>query len=79
MLVVDISVNRRRHVSIMKIVRGEQHKKLRKAFYYHYQVEVDGNLHIGTVVHSYDNGAIALVQKVSKAVVAQQKLAKASK
>lgn len=79
MLVIEISVadsKGKRQIVKIKAVRGEAHSKLRRAFYYQYQATVDGKVHIGTVVHSYDNGAVALTQKIAKAVVAQQKAAR---
>lgn len=61
----------------MKIVRGEAHPKLRHHFYYSYQADDDDNHRfMGKVLHNYNSGPFALIQKVSKAIVAQQKAAR---
>lgn len=79
-----MTVNGRVDVAKLMIVRGDQHPKLKRSFYYHYQADytdMDGNKHryLGKVIHNYDKGAFALTQKVTKAIVAQQKAAEASK
>lgn len=79
MLIVNATVNNNKPLAYtMQIVRGDAHPKLRHSFYYHYQAD-DDNKHryIGNVVHNYKHGAFALTQKVAKAIVAQQKAAKA--
>jgi hypothetical protein len=79
MLVVDLSVHDgkgERGIGQLAIVRGKQHPKLKRAFYYHYRAMIDGNWFIGDVVHTYENGAVALTQKVTKAIVGQQKAAR---
>jgi len=78
MLLVSINVNRQHDVANIKIVRGEAHLKLRNHFYYSYQAEDDKNhRYIGKVLHNYNSGAFALTQRVTKAIVAQQKAEKA--
>lgn len=78
MLAVSLRVNNDiAAIGVMKIVRGEAHGKLRNHFWYSYQADDDQNhRYLGKVLHNYDNGAFALVQKVSKAIVAQQKAAR---
>lgn len=61
----------------ISIVRGEAHEKLPTHFYYSYKANCDGKRYKGIVLHNYDTGAFALVKKVTKAIVAQQKADKA--
>lgn len=79
MLKVDISVvdgNGKNTIVTIRAVRGEAHKKIKDAFYYDWRANVDHKLHTGRVLHSYGNGAVALTQKLTKQIVAQQKAAK---
>lgn len=72
-----MTVNLRHSVATIKVVRGEPHTKLRGHFWYSYEADDDRNhRYLGKVLHNYDNGAFALVQKVSKAITCQQKAAK---
>lgn len=59
--------------------RCEEHQKLDNHFYYKYKCNYDGITYKGTVLHNYDNGAIALLQKITKAIVSQQKANKNDK
>lgn len=77
MLVVTLTINVNHEAANIKIVRGDAHGKLPHHFYYHYQADDDNNhRYIGNVLHNYNNGAIALVQKVTRAIVLQQKAVK---
>lgn len=81
MLQIDMTVNGKKYVAKLMVVRGDQHIKLRNSFWYHYQADYEdpaGGTHryLGKVLHNYDHGAMALTQKVTKAIVAQQKAAK---
>lgn len=75
MLIVNLNVNRIDDIGEIKIVRGEQHPRYKKPHYwYSYQATDDrGNFYKGKVLHGYDKGAFALVQKVTKAIVSTQK------
>lgn len=82
MLQIDMTVNGKQFVAKLMIVRGDAHPRLKRHHTYHYQADyedMDGGKHryMGNVVHGYDSGAMALTQKVTKAIVAQQKAAKA--
>ncbi len=81
MLRVVMDVNGKKPVATLNIVRGDAHPKLPTTFEYLYQADyesMDGSKHryMGKVIHNYKNGAFALVQRVTKAIVAQQKAAK---
>jgi len=79
MLVVELSVadqGGQRRIGWVKMVRGIGHTRLKRAYYYKYRASIDDRMHEGEVLHSYQNGAAALTQKVLRAVVAQQKAAK---
>lgn len=71
-------------VSIVQIVRGEAHTRLPGAFWYQYRATIDQQdtgskvQFMGKVLHSYKNGAVALTQKVTKAILAQQKATRKS-
>lgn len=76
MLAVDISVvdhSGKSVIATIRAVRGEQHKKMRRAYYYDWRANVDHKAYNGRVLHSYDNGAVALTQKLTKAIIAQMK------
>ena len=65
-------------VGELKVVRGEQHPRHQRAYWYSYQAEViyqSGKTfhYTGTVLHSYDNGAVRLAQKILKAVSKQDR------
>jgi hypothetical protein len=82
MLAIDLSVidvHGKNLIVAVKVVRGKPHTKLRNAFYYRYSVVLDDKIYTGTVVHSYDNGAVALTAKVTRAIVLQQKAERAKK
>lgn len=82
MLAIDLSVvdtHGRRSIYVIKAVRGEAHRKLPHHFHYSYMVNVDGRKYTGSVIHKYDNGAIALTAKITKAIVSQQKAERAAK
>lgn len=75
-LVALAVVDSKGHKTIASIeaVRGEAHPRLKRAYWYSYRATLENNqMFVGKVLHSYDNGAIALTQKLTKAVVAQQK------
>lgn len=79
MLVIDIAVedgNGRREVGQIALVRGKPHPKLKRAYSYHYRARIDNTEYLGSVLHSFDMGAVALAQKATKAIVAQQKAVK---
>ena len=78
MLSISLRVNNEvAAIAVIKVVRGEAHSKLRNHFWYSYQADDDENHRfLGRVLHNYDNGPFALMQKVSKAIVAQQKAAR---
>jgi hypothetical protein len=79
-LVVQMSVadtNGLNQIAGISIVRGEAHGKLPHHFCYSYKANCDGKRYIGNVLHNYNSGAFALTQKVTKAIVAQQKAEKA--
>lgn len=77
MLQVELNVNGKHVVAKIMIVRGDPHARLKQHFWYHYQADDDQNhRYIGKVLHNYDSGAFALTQKVTKAIVAQQKAAR---
>lgn len=77
MLIVRMDVNEKHQAAQIVIVRGEQHNRLPQHFWYSYQASDDkGNEYEGEVLHNYDSGAFALTQKVTKAVVSQQKASK---
>jgi hypothetical protein len=76
MLAIDLSVvdvHGKNKIYSIKVVRGANHPKLPHHFYYAYTVKVDDKVYTGRVVHNYNRGAIALTQKVTKAIVAKQK------
>lgn len=80
MLVAKLEINGR-PVGTVRIVRGADHPKLKRAYYYGFTATLDTDVpgysvHQGEVVHSYDNGAAALLAKVMRAIVKQQKAAK---
>lgn len=77
-LVIRMDINTSHRAANIVIVRGEPHGKLPNHFWYSYQADDDDNhRYLGKVLHNYDNGAFALTQKVTKAIVAQQKAEKA--
>lgn len=79
MLMVSMVVNNKREVGDIKIVRGEPHGKLPHHFYYSYQADDnDNHRYLGQVLHNFNSGPYALVAKVTKAIVRQQKSAKAN-
>lgn len=78
-----MDVNGRVQVAKLMIVRGDPHPKLKHHFTYHYQADYAPpgdtsytHRYIGDVLHNYNNGAFALVNKVTKAILKQQKTAK---
>ena len=74
MLIVNLSVNYRHDVAEIKIIRKTPHTKLPRHFWYSYSAKTDmGKRYSGKVLHNYDSGAITLTNKVTKAIVAQQK------
>lgn len=77
MLAIDISVvdgNGKRRIVQIKAVRGAQHPRLHNAFYYEYQGRIDDDrTYNGVVIHSYNNGPVALTAKISRAITMQQK------
>ncbi len=82
MLKVDISVvdyKGKQTIVTIRAVRQEAHPKLSNAFYYEWRANVDHKLFTGRVLHSYDNGAVALTQKLTKQIVAQQRELKKAK
>jgi hypothetical protein len=82
MLKVDISVvdyKGKNTIVTIRAVRGDEHKKIKNAFYYDWRANVDHKLFTGRVLHSYDNGAVSLTQKLTKQIVAQQKALKEAK
>lgn len=77
-LLIRLDINNKHRAGSIVIVRGDPHPKLPNHFYYKYQADDDNNhRYIGEVLHNYDNGAFALTQKVTKAIVAQQKAERA--
>lgn len=77
MLQVLLNINAE-SIATIKIIRREKHPQLKSSYYYSYiasYIDMDGDerAYMGLVLHNYDNGPIALVQKVTKAIVAQQK------
>lgn len=77
-LLIRLNINTGHRAAGIVVVRGEAHPKLPNHFYYSYAATDDEkNSYTGDVLHNYDNGVFALTQKVTKAIVAQQKSAKA--
>lgn len=79
MLQIDLAINTMRNIrSIAKITvaRGGAHHRLKHHYYYDYRAKVDDQHFTGVVLHNYDSMAIALVQKVTKDIVRQQKEAR---
>lgn len=76
MLLTECSVvdyKGKRSVFKIKAVRQQPHPKLPDHYYYSYEAVIDDKKHLGNVLHRYENGAMALVAKITKHVVAQQK------
>ena len=79
-LLIRLDINNKHRAGSIVIVRGDPHPKLPNHFYYSYRADQDtGDKYTGEVLHNYDNGAFALTAKVTKAIVAQQKEARAKK
>lgn len=79
MLLIEVSVadyKGKNQIVKIKAVRGEAHQRLRRAFHYSYEATVDNVKYLGQVVHSYDNGAVALTAKITRAIVSQQRAAR---
>lgn len=81
MLRIRLSINDNiAAIALITVVRRHEHPKLKRHFTYTYVAELDDSeVFEGTVLHNYDNGAIALLQKVTKAIVSQQKANKNDK
>ena len=80
MLVININVNLKHSVADIKIVRGEKHPKLPNHFYYSFVAKDDMNsTYVGEVLHNYGNGAYALTNRVLKAILLQQKVARSKR
>lgn len=77
-LLIRLDINNSHRAASIVIVRGEPHRKLPNHFWYSYQADDDEpHRYMGKVLHNYDHGVFALTQKVTKAIVAQQRAAKA--
>lgn len=77
MLIVSLAVNQSGRIADIQIVRREEHGKLRNHYWYSFEAHDDkGGEFYGKVLHNYDAGPFALTQKVTKAIVAQQKAAR---
>lgn len=77
-LTVRASINLQHTVLALVITRKEQHHRLKRAFWYDYEAkyidEVNKpHLYSGRLLHGYDNGAVALIAKVTRAITKQQK------
>lgn len=82
MLAIDISVvdsHGKRTFATVRATRGDKHTRLPNAFWYAYRANIDSKLYTGTVLHSYDNGGIALTVKITKSILMQQKAERAKK
>lgn len=81
MLAIELIVidgHGRKKIATIRAVRGEAHAKMPNHFTYSYGVQIDGVTYEGEVLHGYDNGAVALTQKITKNIVDQQKAARAA-
>ncbi len=83
MLRVDIArvdVHGEHQAVRIAIVRKEPHHRLKRAYWYEYtHIDDKGQEFVGRLVHSYENGAVTLVQKVTKDIVRQQREIKRKK
>lgn len=78
MLIIRMDVNGKHQAAQIAIRRVEPHFRLKHHFWYKYRAtDDDNNVYRGVVLHDYENGAFALTQKVTKAIVIQQKAQKA--
>lgn len=76
-LLIRMDINNSHRAASIVIVRGEPHTKLRNHFWYSYKAKEDTAMEYhGKVLHNYYHGAFTLTQKVTKAIVAQQRAAK---
>lgn len=76
MLTIDINAvdEKGKHcVARIAVLMAAPSPKVKNAYYYEYQATIYGKTYTGTVLHSRINGSVALTQKVTKAVLAQQK------
>ena len=80
MLVIDMGVldgNGKRNFADISAVRREAHPRIPNAFYYDYRACIDDTIYTGRVLHSYQNGGLALTVKITKAILTQQKAERA--
>lgn len=76
MIALDLAItdqDGKHQTATIRATQGDQHPKLRQAYYYDYRANVDHKLYTGSILHSPAHGAVSLAQKITKDIVSQQK------